>query len=206
MALNEIVTSDKYPLPEIDDIIDAMQGNKWFTVLDLKEGYFQIKLAEEDRHKTAFTINQKKYEWNRMPMGYKNSPAIFQRIMEKELRQWIGKGCLIYLDDIVINGKTMEEHDKVLLEILKHLKEKSFKINVEKIQLRKEQVKLLELIINGERIEMPKEIKQKILVFQVPKTKKDLQRFKHSITEIIQKLEIWLVDFLRSDRGFMFTK
>ena len=177
MALNEIVTSDKYLLPEIDDIIDPMQGNKWFTVLDLKEGYFQIKLAEEDRHKTAFTINQKKYEWNRMPMGYKNSPAIFQRIMEKELRQWIGKGCLIYLDDIVIYGKTMEEHDKVLLEILKHLKEKSFKINVEKIQLRKEQVKLLGLIINGETVEMPKEMKEKIFVFQVPKTKKDLQRF-----------------------------
>ncbi|KAI5150716.1 hypothetical protein ENBRE01_1662 [Enteropsectra breve] len=82
MALNEISITDSYPLPDLENIIDAMQGNKVFSVIDLCEGYFQIRLKSEDCHKTAFTINQKKFEWKRMPMGYKNSPAFFQRIME----------------------------------------------------------------------------------------------------------------------------
>ena len=102
MALNEITESDKHRLPNIDDILDTMQGNEYFSVLDLKEGYYQIELEPSDRYKTAFTINNKKYEWNVMPMGYKNAPAIFQRIMEQELREWLGSGCLVYLDDIKI--------------------------------------------------------------------------------------------------------
>mgnify|MGYP002141430597 CR=1 FL=1 len=62
MALNEITCTEKHPIPNIEDIIDLMQGSKWFSVLDLKKGYFQIKLREQDMKKTAFTINQVKYE------------------------------------------------------------------------------------------------------------------------------------------------
>lgn len=87
MTLNKIVVSDNHPIPKIDDIIDSMQGNEYFSVIDLKEGYFQIILKESDRYKTAFMVNQKKYEWCRMPMVFKNAPAIFQRIMGNELKQ-----------------------------------------------------------------------------------------------------------------------
>ena len=206
MALNEITESDKHRLPNIDDILDTMQGNEYFSVLDLKEGYYQIELEPSDRYKTAFTINNKKYEWNVMPMGYKNAPAIFQRIMEQELREWLGSGCLVYLDDIVIYAKTLKEHNNILKGILKKLKEKNLKINSEKLQLCRKQVKLLGIIVDGETVMMPKEMKDKIFEFKLPKTKKDLQRFlgainyhRRFIDNINDKTEI-LYEILKDEK------
>ena len=177
MALNEIVETDQHAMPKIEDILDALQGSKYFSVLDLKEGYFQILLKEEDCHKTAFTINQKKYEFKRMVMGFKNSPAFFQQIMELELREWIGNGCLVYLDDIVIYAKNKETHDELFIKILTKLKEKNLRVNPQKVQIRKPQIRLLEMIVDGTTVTMPEDMKDKIFAFQEPKSKKDLQRF-----------------------------
>ena len=149
MALNSITQKEANELPDIENIIDSMQGANYFSVLDLKEGYFQIRLAKEDQHKTAFTVNQKKYEWNRMPMGFKNAPTFFQRIMDKELREHLYKGCMVYLDDIVVYAKTVDEHDRILKEVLEKLKEKNLKINMEKLQLRKSSIKLLGMQIEN---------------------------------------------------------
>ena len=87
MALNQITRKEEYRMPNIEYILNNLQVSKFFTVLDLKEGYFQIKIRNEDKHKTAFEVNGKKYEFNRMPMGFKNSPFIFQRIMNEEHRK-----------------------------------------------------------------------------------------------------------------------
>lgn len=86
-------------------------------MLDLKDGDFQIPVREEDKYKTAFTINQRKYGWNRMPMGFKNSQAKFQRIMNSKLHEFINKGCNISLGDIVIYGKIEQEHYNNLSKI-----------------------------------------------------------------------------------------
>ena len=129
-----------------------MQGFKCFTVLGLEEVYFQIELVRENRHKTTFTIYQKKREWNAYQIWKFAGNFLFY---EGRIKTIEGKGCLVYLDDMVIYGKRIEEHDKLLLEILKHLKDRGFKTNIEKIQLGNEEVKLFGFIKNRETVKMP---------------------------------------------------
>lgn len=79
IALNEIVESESYPTPIMSDLIEKVQGSNIFSLIDLKDGYFQIEIQEEDKEKTAFKFDNLLYEWNRMPMGFKNAPSIFQK-------------------------------------------------------------------------------------------------------------------------------
>ncbi|KAI5178984.1 hypothetical protein PAEPH01_2586, partial [Pancytospora epiphaga] len=206
MALNDITKDESQEIPNMDGIFDSLQGAEWLTVLDLKDEYFQILVNEEHKHKTAFTINGKRYEWNRMPMGFKNAPMIFQRIMNRELKKWINMNCNVYLDDIVVYGRTGEEHDRVLREILTKFRNIGLKINMDKIQLRKKEIKLLGMIVNGKGIRIPEEKQEEILNFNIPKTKKDIQRFlgavnyhRRFINNITEKTAI-LSDILKDDR------
>lgn len=116
-----------------------MLQQRWFTVLVLKDGYYQIILRKEDRYKTAFFFENKLYQWTRMPQGFKNSPAIFQNIMDEILKEEIGTCCNVYLDDIIVYGKDKREHDENLDKILKKLQEKRMKINPEKCNISKNQ-------------------------------------------------------------------
>ncbi|KAL5515841.1 hypothetical protein EMCRGX_G001073 [Ephydatia muelleri] len=100
--LNSITRKDAYPLPRIDDSLDALNGSKWFSTLDLICGYWQVEMDENDRQKTAFCMQEGLFEFKVMPFGLCNAPATFQRLMDLVLSgiQW--KSCLVYIDDIVI--------------------------------------------------------------------------------------------------------
>eukprot|EP00731_Ephydatia_muelleri_P004957 Em0002g1133a len=100
--LNSITRKDAYPLPRIDDSLDALNGSKWFSTLDLICGYWQVEMDENDRQKTAFCTQEGLFEFKVMPFGLCNAPATFQRLMDLVLSgiQW--KSCLVYIDDIVI--------------------------------------------------------------------------------------------------------
>ena len=92
-------------------MLDALSGAKWFSALDLKSGYWQVPLAEEDKCKTAFTIGPLGFwEYECMPFGLTNAPAIFQRLMEDCMGDLHLKFCLLYLDDVIIFSRTYEEH------------------------------------------------------------------------------------------------
>lgn len=108
--LNEKTIDDKYPLPNIEEILDKFGKSTLFTTLNLSTGFHQIEVDETSIPKTAFTVQNGHYEYLRMPFGLKNAPSTFQRIMDNVLRDIIGKCCLVYMDDIIIFGSGLTEH------------------------------------------------------------------------------------------------
>ena len=168
---------DRYSLPHIENLIFNLKNKRYFTKLDLKDGFFNIKLSEKDQHKTAFRYKHLLYEWKVMPMGFKNAPAIFQRYMDNILKDEIGKSCIVYVDDILIYGETVQEHDKNFEKVIKILKINNLTINENKTVLRAESVKFLGYIIEKDKIKTDKSRIQAIKDFPAPINKKKLQEF-----------------------------
>jgi len=125
-ALNSITIKNRFPLPRIDEALDQLGGAQVFSSLDLNSGYFQIRINEEDAHKTAFTTPFGLYEFKVLGQGLANAPATFQAIMNKIFAPYINKFVIIYLDDILIYSKTPEEHMQHLRIVLKLLEENKF--------------------------------------------------------------------------------
>lgn len=175
--LNAITIPDKYPIPEINEVLSNLGKNKLFTIIDLKSGFHQILLKESDIEKTAFSVNNGKYEFTRLPFGLKNAPSIFQRALDDILRNHIGKSCYVYIDDIIIFGKDEQEHFKNLEVIFKTLEEANMKIQLDKCEFLQDNVEFLGFIVSSDGIKTnPKKV-QTISDFPAPKTLKDLRSF-----------------------------
>ena len=121
------------PLNRIDDSLDALAGAKLFSVLDLRSGYWNVKIAEQDRKKTAFAIpGSGLWQFKKMPFGLCNAPATFVRLMEKVLRGLSWKICLVYLDDIIVMSRTFDEHIENLAKVISCLKQADLKLHPKK--------------------------------------------------------------------------
>ena len=107
-----------HPLPRIDDTLDALSGAQWFSTLDLASGYWQVEIDPADREKTAFGTSFGLHQFKVMPFGLCNAPSTFQRLMEITLAGLHWVSCLVYLDDIIIFGNSIQEHFQRLEEVL----------------------------------------------------------------------------------------
>ena len=116
----------------MDESLTRFAGMRYFTIFDLRSGYWQIPLAAADRAKTAFTSRYGHYQWRVLPFGLTNAPAAFQRRMYRVLQQFIDKFCCVYLDDIIIFSKTHEEHERHVKKILKALAAVNMILNIDK--------------------------------------------------------------------------
>ncbi|KAI4293402.1 hypothetical protein PAPHI01_2676, partial [Pancytospora philotis] len=143
IRLNQKVEPDRYSLPRIDKIIYALRGYSWFSKIDLKDGFFQVPLCKADQHKTAFRVDNRLYEWTRMPMGYKNAPAVFQRLVDRVLKEEAGKICFGYVDDILIFAKSREELERNTMQVVQRLVDAGLRANKEKCRFNVEMVDFL---------------------------------------------------------------
>jgi hypothetical protein len=143
--LNKVTIKDSYPLPRIDDLLDKVgkTKSKYFTTLDLRSGYWQVKMSEESKEKTAFYTPNGLHQFKVMPFGLVSAPSIFQRIMNKALGDLIGKCCLDYIDDIIVFSATYQEHIQNLKEVFCRLHKAGLVIKLEKCRFFQKQVQYL---------------------------------------------------------------
>ncbi len=127
--LNAKTVRDNYALPRIDDILPHLAGNRYFTKMDIRSGYYNIEIEERDKEKTAFSTPFGLFEYNRMVQGAKTSAATFQRCMENVLKPLLYEGCIAFLDDVIIYSKTVEEHLEILDQALKLMQKAGLKIH-----------------------------------------------------------------------------
>lgn len=175
--LNEKTVDDKFPIPQIEEILDSLGKSIYFTTLDLKSGFHQIEMDPAHRQKTAFSTALGHFEFTRMPFGLKNAPATFQRAMNNILGDYIGKICYVYLDDIIIVGFNLENHLVNLMKVLKRLSDFNLKIQLDKCEFLKRETEFLGHIITPEGIKPNPDTVQKILSWSLPKTTKEIKQF-----------------------------
>lgn len=175
--LNSKTISDKYPIPDTSTVLANLGKNKYFTTLDLASGFHQVPMSEQDIEKTAFSINNGKYEFVRMPFGLKNAPGIFQRVMDDVLREHIGKICHVYIDDIIIFGKTLEEHIQNIETIFTTLRKANFRIQPDKSEFLKTEVEFLGFIVSQNGLKPNQKKIEAIQKYPQPTNLKQLRMF-----------------------------
>ena len=175
--LNQVTVGDSYPLPNIQEVLDKLGKSRYFSALDCASGYWQIPVAPEDQCKTAFSTQKGHFEFKRMPFGLKSAPATFQRLMNTILMGSIGLRCLVYLDDIIIFGETLQEHHYRLQQVFQKLREHDIQLEPDKCEFLKTELQYLGHTITADGVAPDPNKIRAIVEFPTPKTTTSVKSF-----------------------------
>eukprot|EP00253_Pinus_taeda_P009984 PITA_09984 len=175
--LNKLTIKNKYPLPRIDELFDQVKGATVFSKIDLRSGYHQIRIKDEDIAKTSFRTRYGHYEFVVLPFGLTNSPATFMCLMNSIFHQYLDRFVLIFIDDILVYSRTIEEHQEHLRKVLQTLREHQLYAKLSKCDFFKEEIQYLGHVITKEGIAVDPEKIKAIMDWPVPKDVADVRSF-----------------------------
>ncbi|XP_029902664.1 uncharacterized protein LOC115355879 [Myripristis murdjan] len=175
--LNSKTRRDAFPLPRIDESLDALCDAKFFSTIDLASGYHQVAVHEKDRNKTAFTTPFGLYEYLRMPFGLCNAPATFQRLMQATMSDLVFQIVLVYLDDLLVFSSTFSDHLVRLETVLKRLRKTGLKVKMEKCHFLQPEVRFLGHQVSAQGIGTDPDKVSAVKQWPIPRTVKELRSF-----------------------------
>ncbi|XP_046612225.1 uncharacterized protein LOC124301349 [Neodiprion virginianus] len=175
--LNEKTIGDAYPLPNIVDILDQLGSAKYFSTFDLASGFHQIPMDPDHSAKTAFSTPHGHFEYTRMPFGLKNAPSTFQRLMDQVLSGLQGTDMFVYLDDIVIYSRSLEEHETKFRKLMKRLSDAGLTLQPDKCEFLRKEVAYLGHVITQNGLKPNPEKISAIKNYPVPKNPKQIKQF-----------------------------
>jgi hypothetical protein len=151
-SLNEVTIKNKYPLPRIDDLFDQLKGAKYFSKVDLRSGYHQLKIRESDIPKTAFVTRFRQYEFTVMSFGLTNAPAYFMNLMNKVFMEELDKFAVVFIDNILVYSKSVVEHEQHLRVVLGKLRAHKLYTKFSKCEFWLEKISFLGHILTAEGV------------------------------------------------------
>ena len=176
--INKVTVKDAYALPRIEECFDYLAGAKMFSCLDLRSGYYQVEIEDSHKPRTAFTVGPLGfYEFNRMPFGLTNAPSTFQRLMEKVVGDCNLKECLVFLDDVIVHGRSHTEHLERLEKVFQKISSHGLKLNGEKCSFFKRRIKYLGHIVSENGIETDPEKISKVRDWPTPTNVDSIRTF-----------------------------
>ena len=176
-SLNNVSYKDRFPLPKIRDCLDALQGNGYFSCLDISNSFNNIPIRQEDRDKISFSTRKGQFSMNRLPQGYCNSSSIFSRLMALVLRGLPIGVCNSFIDDIIVLGRTARENIDNLALVFKRLREAGLKIKPKKVKLLATSVKYLGFVVSAEGIAVCEDRVACVRDWKYPTCITELRRF-----------------------------
>ncbi|WJX94652.1 hypothetical protein P8452_76049 [Trifolium repens] len=210
--LNKVTIKNRYPLPRIDDLMDQLRGASVFSKIDLKSGYHQIRVRDEDIQKTAFRTRYGHYKFLVMPFGVTNAPAIFMAYMNRIFHSFLDKFVVVFIDDILVYSKSEEEHVEHLRLVLQVLRESKLYANPSKCDFWLEEVNFLGHVISKEGIAVDPAKIDTVLSWKQPQTVTDVRSFVglagyyRRFIEGFAKIVAPMTQLTRKDQPFAWTE
>uniref|UniRef100_A0A0A9X844 Retrovirus-related Pol polyprotein from transposon 17.6 n=2 Tax=Lygus hesperus TaxID=30085 RepID=A0A0A9X844_LYGHE len=175
--LNSKTIEDKYPLPQVSELLDKLGRCQYFSTIDLKSGFHQIEMDPESIAKTAFSTPTRHLEWTRVPFGLRNAPSTFQRVMDNILRGIANEYCCVYLDDIIVFSTSLQEHINRLEAVFKRLRAANLKIQLDKTDFLRREVGYLGHIVTPDGVKPNPDKIKAVQNYPIPKTTKEIKGF-----------------------------